>query len=101
MLETVREYAAERLAESGEAPDRFRRHAWYALTLVERAAQELRGPQQMAWLARLDAGLDDLRAVLARSLPPPPPVGLLDEPSDEREGPADPFRARHERLLQV
>jgi non-specific serine/threonine protein kinase len=90
MLETVREYAAERLAESGEAPDRFRRHAWYALTLAERAAEELRGPQQMAWLARLDAGLDDLRAVLARSLPPPPPVGLLDEPSDEREGPADP-----------
>ncbi len=73
MLETVREYAAERLAESGEAPDRFRRHAWYALTLAERAAGELRGPQQMAWLTRLDAGLDDLRAVLARSLPPPPP----------------------------
>ncbi|HEX2324558.1 MAG TPA: AAA family ATPase, partial [Chloroflexota bacterium] len=52
MLETVREYAAERLAESGEAPDRFRRHAWYALTLAERAAGELRGPQQMAWLTR-------------------------------------------------
>jgi predicted ATPase/DNA-binding CsgD family transcriptional regulator len=90
MLETVREYAAERLAESGEAPDRFRRHAWYALTLAERAAGELRGPQQMVWLVRLDAGLDDLRAVLGRSLPPPPPAGLLDEPPDEREGPADP-----------
>ena len=101
MLETIREYAAERLVESGEAPDRFARHAGYSLHLAEAASRDLRGHRQMAALARLDAAHDDLRAVLDRSLPPREdaryaPYGFPDEAPDEREGP--PFPALGLRL---
>jgi predicted ATPase len=68
MLETIHEYAAERLADSADA-DRFHRsHAEYYLALVERAEPEFHGPGQMAWLERLDAELDNLRAALAWSI---------------------------------
>ena len=45
MLETVREYALERLEASGEAEAVRRRHAAYCLALAARAAPELRGPR--------------------------------------------------------
>jgi predicted ATPase/class 3 adenylate cyclase len=54
MLDTVRHYAAERLAESGDARDARSRHlAWY-LALAERARPELQGPHQGHWLGELD-----------------------------------------------
>mgnify|MGYP001220311543 CR=1 FL=1 len=65
MLETIREYAAERLAESGAADDVGRRHAAYFLELAEEAEPELEGPDQEVWLDRLDAERDNLRAALA------------------------------------
>ncbi|MDQ3701163.1 MAG: AAA family ATPase, partial [Chloroflexota bacterium] len=54
LLETVREYAAERLAASGNGPAVRRRHAAHYLTLAETAAGALRGATQTVWLARLE-----------------------------------------------
>jgi predicted ATPase/DNA-binding CsgD family transcriptional regulator len=66
MLETVREYALERLeASGGEAGPARRSHAAYYLTMAEEGEPELWGTGQAAWAARLDAELDNLRAAMA------------------------------------
>ncbi len=62
MLETVREYASERLGQCGEGDDVRARHAAYFLDLAERAAPALLGPQQVAWLERLEQEHANLRA---------------------------------------
>ena len=67
MLETIREYGGERLAERSEATLAAERHAAYYLALAQRAADGLVGPQATAWLARLDAEHDNLRAALRRA----------------------------------
>jgi predicted ATPase/DNA-binding XRE family transcriptional regulator len=65
MLATIREYAQERLAESG-AEDAVRRaHAGYFLRLAEMAEPEIRGARQLAWSNRLAVELDNFRAALA------------------------------------
>jgi predicted ATPase/DNA-binding SARP family transcriptional activator len=65
LLETVREYAREKLAASGElAAVRKRHQAWY-LGLAERAYASINGPEEPEWLTRLEAELDNLRAALA------------------------------------
>ena len=67
MLETVREYAAERLEEGGEAEAMRRRHAEHYAGLVERAEPEMTGAEAAHWLERLDAEHDNIRAALAWS----------------------------------
>ena len=65
MLEPVRQYAREKLEESGEGERFRRRHTEYFLALAEEAALELKGNQQEAWLERLDAEGGNLRAALS------------------------------------
>jgi predicted ATPase/Tfp pilus assembly protein PilF len=65
MLETIREYALERLTERGEAPATQLAHALYFCDMAERAEPELRGPNQVIWLDRLEAEQANLRAALA------------------------------------
>jgi predicted ATPase len=64
MLETVREYGLERLAESGEEGQVRARHARYFLAVAEHASAHLFGPAQASWLASLERDHDNLRAVL-------------------------------------
>jgi non-specific serine/threonine protein kinase len=71
MLETVGEYARERLEASGEAEAVRRRHAAYFTGLAERAAPELHGPRQREWIDRLERERDNLRAALRWAVPPP------------------------------
>ena len=65
MLETIREYAAERLEESGEVEELRRRHAAYFLGLAEEAEPNLRGSPG-DWLDRLEREHDNFRAALDR-----------------------------------
>jgi predicted ATPase/DNA-binding SARP family transcriptional activator/DNA-binding CsgD family transcriptional regulator len=62
MLEPIRQYGRERLEQSGSAEEVRRRHARWYLALAERAAPELRGPSQRAWVELLEREHDDLRA---------------------------------------
>ena len=64
LLETLRQYAREKLAAGGAAGAVRRRHAAHFLALAEAAEPELRGPGAAAWLDRLEAEGDNLRAAL-------------------------------------
>ncbi len=68
MLETIRDDAAERLEASGEADSVRRRHADWYLALAERAGPRWSGPEQRAWLARLEGESANLRAALRWSV---------------------------------
>ncbi len=64
LLETVRQYAAERLGSDGERNGVRHRHLDWALALATRAERQLDGPEQGAWLEILDAEHDNLRTAL-------------------------------------
>jgi tetratricopeptide (TPR) repeat protein len=69
MLEPVRQYASEKLDESGDAGRAKRSHAAFFLALAEeRAYPELRGPRQGEWLDRLERENDNLRAAMSWAL---------------------------------
>src|SRR5439155_15961993 len=67
-LGTIREYACEKLAESGDEDASLRAHAAYYLAFVEAAEPELTGPNQALWLKRLESDHDNLRAALRHSM---------------------------------
>jgi non-specific serine/threonine protein kinase len=68
LLETVRQYAWGRLREGGEEQAVCDRHLAWCLALAATAESELHGPEQVAWLDRLESEHDNLRAALAWSL---------------------------------
>lgn len=67
LLETVRQYARDRLLESSEGESWRDRHLAFFLSVAEEAQPLLRGAEQKAWLDRLEADNDNLRAALAWS----------------------------------
>lgn len=68
MLETLREYAQERLIAQGEYERLRDWHACYYLREAEAAEIGMRGPQQLVWLARLKMDRDNFRAAMEWSL---------------------------------
>jgi len=68
LLEPVRQYAAERLAELGETETLRDRHRTWCMWLVDQAKPEWFGPRQRACLERLELEHDNLRAALAWSV---------------------------------
>jgi predicted ATPase/class 3 adenylate cyclase len=65
LLETIRQYAAERLDHAGEADALRARHLDYFLAFAERARPELIGAQQGRWLAMLDVERENMLAAHA------------------------------------
>src|SRR5215204_6080122 len=68
MLETVHEFAREKLKESAEDEEIKRVHAQYFLTLAEGAYPESKGANQLEWIERLEAEHDNMRAALSWTL---------------------------------
>jgi predicted ATPase/DNA-binding XRE family transcriptional regulator len=68
MLEPVRQYALEKLQESGEKERVRRLHALWYTRFAEHAEKELTGPDQGEWFDRLETEHDNLRAALLWSL---------------------------------
>ncbi|MFF8829192.1 BTAD domain-containing putative transcriptional regulator [Streptomyces sp. NPDC015131] len=68
LLETVAEYAAERLAEAGDRAAAEHRHLVHYRELARTADPELRGPRQAAALARLEREYENLRTALRRAV---------------------------------
>ena len=70
MLETIREYALDRLVEHGELAALEQRYDAYYLALAEAADLGLQSPDHEAWLKQLEGEYDNLRATLQHSLAP-------------------------------
>jgi predicted ATPase len=68
MLETIREFGLERLAESGEAEAMRRQHAAFFLRLSEEAYPKMLSAEQSTWYRRLEVEHDNLRAALRWTL---------------------------------
>jgi predicted ATPase/class 3 adenylate cyclase len=64
MLETIRQYAQERLDDSGTAPSVRRAHADYYVALAESAGPHLRGRGQLAWARDLAVEIGNFRAAV-------------------------------------
>ena len=65
-LESIRQYAKARLVEAGEVPRFAERHLDYFEALTAEAEKHRNAPDASAWLDRLDAEIDNLRAALER-----------------------------------
>jgi predicted ATPase/DNA-binding SARP family transcriptional activator len=76
MLITLREFALDRLAASGEQETLQQRHADYFLTFAKLAEPELTGLRQVEWLERVEKDLDNLRAALDWTLKASPEQAL-------------------------
>jgi predicted ATPase/class 3 adenylate cyclase len=68
MLETLREFALERLNEHGEDDDARSRHSAHFLSLARTCSSRLEGADQQRWSERLAREFDNFRAALSRAL---------------------------------
>jgi hypothetical protein len=76
MLETIRQYARDRLVESGQANDVRARHLAFFRDLALAAESALGGPAMVDWLERLSADADNLRAAIEWAFEAEPETGL-------------------------
>jgi predicted ATPase len=80
LLETLRQYAAERLAELGDEIPAQRDHLLYFTNLVEQTEAAMIGPEQGRWFDRLDRELDNIRTAVRVAIDHPtidhPTLGL-------------------------
>jgi hypothetical protein len=76
LLETIRQYARDRLLEAGEMAALRDRHAAYYLRLAQEAEPHLIGPDMIRWLDRLDAERDNLRSAMEWLMDSQPEQGL-------------------------
>jgi non-specific serine/threonine protein kinase len=65
LLDPIRQYALEKLEQSGEVEDVKQDHAEYFLTVAEEVEPQLIGPQEAEWFERLEEELDNFRAALS------------------------------------
>jgi predicted ATPase/DNA-binding CsgD family transcriptional regulator/Tfp pilus assembly protein PilF len=65
LLDSIRQYALEKLEQSGEVEDVKRAHAEYFLALAEEAEPELIGPREAESFGRLEEEIDNVRAALS------------------------------------
>jgi len=68
MLETIRDYACEKLEQSGDRPARAAAHCDHYFALAKQANYGMRGPEQAEWIRRTEADLDNIRAAISLAL---------------------------------
>ena len=68
MLETIRDYAREKLEQAGDAASTTARHCQHYFAFAKAVRNGLRGPEQGSWIARMEAELDNVRAGIAVAL---------------------------------
>ena len=75
-LETIRQYASDRLLELGEAQYARDQHMRFFATFTSQADRGLMGPEQLHWIQRLDREHDNLRAALEWAIEQDPELAL-------------------------
>ena len=68
MLDTIRDYAREKLEQAGDAASTTARHCQHYFAFAKAVRDGLRGPEQGSWLARTEAEIDNVRAGIAIAL---------------------------------
>ena len=68
MLEVLRLYAAERLAETGDTADVRKRHAGFLLEFAQEVEPKLHGLDQLEWFEKVDLDYDNIRVALGWSI---------------------------------
>ncbi len=77
LLETIRQFARDRLDESGAGDVSRRRHAEHFLELAREAGRNIRGPDELLWWERIDTELDNLRQAMTWGLESDEPLIAL------------------------
>jgi predicted ATPase/class 3 adenylate cyclase len=68
LLDTISDYARERLKEKGEAQITAARHCGHYFAMAKEASAGLQGPHQAEWIQRVETELDNMRAAMSLAL---------------------------------